>query len=246
MRIVIIGAGFGGLSAAIRLRAQGHTVTLLEKRDKPGGRAYVYQQDGFTFDAGPTILTAPWLIHDLFSLCGKRTEEYVRLVALDPFYNIRFEDGSVFRYGGDRAALLAQIRRFNAADAAGYQRYLAQAERILAAGMALIDTPFAHVRDMLRVAPDLARLRADRSVAALVGRYIKDERLRQVFSFHPLLIGGNPYQVSAIYALIHPLELKGGVWFALGGTGARWPRWHGSSWRAAERWHLAARRARSS
>ncbi|MGH2515841.1 MAG: phytoene desaturase family protein, partial [Ktedonobacterales bacterium] len=220
MRIVVIGSGFGGLAAAIRLQAAGHEVTVLEQRDKPGGRAYVYEQDGFTFDGGPTILTAPWLIDDIFAAAGKRTEDYVRLMPLDPFYNIRFEDGSVFRYNGDREHILDQIRAFNPDDVGGYLRFLAKAQEILAAGLALIDTPFTHVTDMLRVAPDLVRLQAYRSVYGFVSQYINDERLRQVFSFHPLLIGGNPFQATSIYALIHPLELKGGVWFAQGGTGA--------------------------
>ncbi len=220
MRIAVIGSGFGGLAAAIRLRALGHEVALLEKRDKPGGRAYVYEQDGFTFDAGPTILTAPWLIDDLFTAAGKTTGDYVRLVPLDPFYNIRFEDGSVFHYNGDPEQMLAQVRAFNPADVEGYLRYRAEAEKILAAGLALIDHPFTHVSDMLKVAPDLVRLQAYRSVAGFVSQYIQDERLRQVFSFHPLLIGGNPFQASALYTLIHPLEMRWGVWFAMGGTGA--------------------------
>lgn len=220
MRIVVIGSGFGGLSAAIRLQAQGHAVTLLEKRDKPGGRAYVYEQDGFTFDGGPTILTAPWLIDDIFAAAGRKTEDYVTLVKLNPFYNIRFEDGTVFRYNDDTKQLLAQIRAINANDVEGYQRFRRVAERILTTGMELIDKPFLHVSDMFKVAPDLIRLQAYRSVASLVGNYIEDERLRQVFSFHPLLIGGNPFSATAIYSLIHPLEQRWGVWFAMGGTGA--------------------------
>ncbi|HET7186798.1 MAG TPA: FAD-dependent oxidoreductase, partial [Gemmatimonadaceae bacterium] len=123
MRVVVIGSGFGGLSAAIRLQQQGHDVTIVEQRDKPGGRAYVYEQDGFVFDGGPTIITAPWLIHVLFERSGRRTEDYVHLVPVDPFYNIRFADGSMFRYGGDRAANLAQIAAFNPADVAGYLRF---------------------------------------------------------------------------------------------------------------------------
>ena len=220
MRIVVIGAGFGGLAAAIRLRARGHQVTLLERRDQPGGRAAVFAQDGFTFDAGPTILTAPWLIDDLFAAAGRRTADYVTLVPLDPYYTIRFADGSAFRYSGDRERLHEQSRAFNPADVAGYERFYAEAERIYSAGMALIDRPFTHIADMAAVLPDLVRLGAQRSVASFVNRHIRDERLRQVFSFHPLLIGGNPFRATAIYALIHPLERKGGVWFALGGTGA--------------------------
>jgi phytoene desaturase len=220
MRITVIGSGFGGLAAAIRLQAQGHAVTLLEQRDKPGGRAYVYQQDGFTFDGGPTILTAPWLIEDVFAAAGRNLADYASLVELDPYYNIRFEDGSVFRYAAGRESILSEIVRFNPADVEGYLRFLAHAEEILTAGMALIDRPFTRAGDMLRVAPDLVRLQAYRSVAGLVNRYIKDERLRQVFSFHPLLIGGNPFHSTAIYALIHPLEQQWGIWFAQGGTGA--------------------------
>ena len=220
MRIVVIGSGFGGLAAAIRLRQQGHDVTIVEKRDKPGGRAYVYEQDGFTFDGGPTIITAPWLIHELFERSGRATSDYVQLVPIDPFYNIRFEDGTVFRYNGDRAAVIEQIRRVNPADVAGYLRFADATERIFDAGMALIDTPFDRISDMMKVLPDLVRLRADRSVASFVNRYIQDPRLRQVFSFHPLLVGGNPFQSTSIYALIHTLEQQWGVWFAMGGTGA--------------------------
>ena len=220
MRIVVIGSGFGGLAAAIRLVQQGHDVVIVEKRDKPGGRAYVYEQDGYTFDGGPTIITAPWLIRELFERSGRRAEDYVSLVPIDPFYNIRFEDGSVFRYTGRREEVIQEVRRFAPADVAGYLRFAEATEAIFAAGMALIDTPFERVTDMLRVVPDLVRLRADRSVAAFVNSYIRDPRLRQVFSFHPLLLGGNPFQSSSIYALIHTLEQRWGVWFAMGGTGA--------------------------
>ena len=220
MRVVVIGSGFGGLSAAIRLQAAGHEVTVLERRDRPGGRAYVYEQDGFTFDGGPTIVTAPQLIHELFEAGGRRTADYVSLVPLDPYYNVRFEDGSVFRYTGDERRLLEEVRRFEPADVDGYLRFSREAEEILRAGFALIDRPFTRAADMVRVLPDLARLGAHRSVAGVVRRHIRDERLRQVFSFHPLLVGGNPFQTTSIYALIHALEKKWGVWFAMGGTGA--------------------------
>ncbi|MFM2140597.1 MAG: hypothetical protein RLZZ25_862 [Gemmatimonadota bacterium] len=220
MRIIVIGSGFGGLAAAIRLRAQGHEVTVVEQRDKPGGRAYVYQQDGFTFDGGPTIITAPWLFDDLFALAGKRTADYVRIVPIDPFYQIRFEDGTVFRYNGDTDAIIEQIRALNPNDVQGYRAFLRQSERVFGAGMSLIDKPFTTLMDMVKVLPDLIRLRADRSVAGLTNRHIRDERLRQVFSFHPLLVGGNPFETTSIYTLIHHLEKTWGVWFAMGGTGA--------------------------
>lgn len=220
MRVVVIGSGFGGLAAAIRLQQQGHDVIIVEKRDKPGGRAYVYEQDGFTFDGGPTIITAPWLIRELFERSGRRAEDYVQLVPIDPYYNVRFEDGSVFRYTGDRAQVVEQVRQFCPDDVEGYERFSRATERIFAAGMALIDTPFERLADMVKVLPDLVRLRADRSVAQLVNRHFRDPRLRQVFSFHPLLVGGNPFQSTSIYALIHTLEQQWGVWFAMGGTGA--------------------------
>lgn len=219
MRIVVVGSGFGGLAAAIRLQAQGHAVTIVEQRDQPGGRAYVYRQDGFTFDGGPTIITAPWLIDDLFALAGKQTSDYVQIVPIDPFYRIRFEDGSVFTYNADRDALLKQIRAFNAEDERGYLRFLEASEAVFDSGMALIDKPFGTFGSMLKVLPDLITLRADRSVAGLAYKHLRDERLRQVFSFHPLLVGGNPFQTTSIYALIHHLEQKWGVWFAMGGTG---------------------------
>lgn len=220
MNIVVIGSGFGGLAAAIRLQAQGHSVTIIEKRDQPGGRAYVYEQDGFVFDGGPTIITAPWLIQDLFKACGKDSADYLKLVPLDPFYNVRFEDGSVFHYNGDRENIERQIRSFNPDDVAGYGRFLHATEKIFKKGFELIDKPFTHFGDMVRILPDLVRLQSHKSVAAFVNGHIKDERLRQVFSFHPLLIGGNPFQSTSIYALIHKLEQQFGVWFVMGGTGA--------------------------
>ncbi len=220
MRILVIGSGFGGLAAAIRLQAQGHDVTIVEKLDKPGGRAYVFERDGYTFDAGPTIITAPWLLHDLFELCGVKTEDYIELKLLDPFYNIRFEDGSVFHYNGNPEHLRSEVRRFNPDDVDGYEKFVTRTKDIFRTGMALIDKPFPTYTSMLKVLPDLVRLRADRSVAAYASQFVKDDRLRQVFSFHPLLVGGNPFSSSSIYALIHTLEREWGVWFAMGGTGA--------------------------
>src|SRR5215212_8944114 len=220
MRIVIIGSGFGGLAAAIRLQAQGHSVVIVEKRDKAGGRAYVYEQDGFTFDGGPTIITAPWLIDELFELAGKKTSDYVELVKLNPFYDIRFEDGTVFNYNDDRETLLEQIRKFDAGGVDAYERFARDLGDIYRAGFELIDQPFSRWQDMLRVIPTMIRLRSDRSVYKFAARYFKDERLRRAFSFHPLLIGGNPFSATSIYAMIHRLEQEFGVWFAMGGTGA--------------------------
>ena len=220
MRIVVIGSGFGGLAAAIRLQAQGHQVTVVEKLDKPGGRAYVFEQDGFTFDGGPTIITAPWVLDELFALTGRKTEDYIKLVLLDPFYNIRFEDGTVFHYNGDKEDLIRQVGEFSPRDVQGYQRFREKSWDIFNIGMPLIDKPFLSIGSMMRVIPDLIRTRADVSVAGLAEKYIKDDRLRQVFSFHPLLVGGNPFRSSSVYALIHKLEQQWGVLFAMGGTGA--------------------------
>jgi phytoene desaturase len=220
VRLVVIGAGFGGLAAAIRLRAAGHQVSLVEALAQPGGRAAVFRQAGFTFDAGPTIITAPWLFDELFALGGRRLAEVVPLVPLDPFYNVRFEDGSVFRYTGREDEIRDQVRAFSPGDLPGYERFARAAKAIFERGFPLIDRPFLSMGSMLRIAPDLLRLRALASVSTLVNRHLRDERLRQVFSFHPLLIGGNPFHTTAIYALIHHLEKTWGVWFPKGGTGA--------------------------
>jgi phytoene desaturase len=220
MKIIVIGSGFGGLSAAIRLQAKGHDVTILEKRDKLGGRAYVYEQDGFKFDGGPTIITAPWLIDEMFEAAGKKTADYVRLVKLDTFYNIRWEDGTIFNYNDDKAHLLEQIRKIAPDETENYKRFAKDLGEIYRVGFELIDKPFSTVWDMLKVVPEMIKLRSDRSVYKFASKYFKNEKLREAFSFHPLLIGGNPFKATSIYAMIHELEQKFGVWFAMGGTGA--------------------------
>jgi phytoene desaturase len=218
---VVIGSGFGGLAAAIRLGARGYRVTVLEKLGEPGGRASVFRQDGFTFDAGPTIVTAPFLFEELWTLCGRRMADDVTLVPMDPFYRIRFDDGTVFRYSGDPARMREEVARISPGDVAGYERFLAASEERFRIGFQeLGDVPFGTLWDMLKVAPDLIRLSGHRSVHALVSRYIKDDRLRTIFSYHPLLVGGNPFAASSIYALIAYLERKWGVHWAMGGTGA--------------------------
>jgi phytoene desaturase len=197
---------------------------LIDNRDKPGGRAYVYEQDGFTFDGGPTVITAPWMINELFEMAGRKPEDYVTMVPVDPFYRIFFHDRSHFDYTGDGDAMLARIREFSAypdEDVAGYQRFIGMSEKIFAKGFTeLAHTPFLSVMDMVKVAPDLIKLQSYRTVYGFVSRFIKDERLRQVLTFHPLLVGGNPFQTTSIYTLIHHLEREWGIWFAMGGTGA--------------------------
>ena len=218
---VVIGSGFGGLAAAIRLRARGYGTTILERRDKAGGRAYVFEDNGFTYDSGPTIITVPFLIDELFALAGKRTEDYVKIVPVTPFYRIVFHDGQVFDYTGDEAQVIEQIKKFNPDDVPGYLQFVAQSRAIFQrAFVDLADKPFSSFSDMIGVAPDLIRLRSHESVFRLVSRYVKHPLLQQVFSFNPLLIGGNPFESSSIYSMIHYLERQWGVHFAMGGTGA--------------------------
>jgi len=220
-RIVVIGSGFGGLSAAARLAAGGHEVTLLERMEKLGGRGVVFERDGFRFDAGPTIITAPWLFDEIWEKAGYRREDDVEFVKMDPFYRIFNAAGEHFDYNDDDTFTLAEIERVSPKDVAGYQRFLASTKPIFDKGFTeLSDVPFLRFRDMLKVAPDLLRLRSDQSVYKYVSRFIDNEFLRQCFSFHPLLIGGNPFRASSIYAMIHYLERKWGVWYAVGGTGA--------------------------
>jgi len=220
-RAVVIGAGFGGLALAIRLQARGIQTTLLEKRDKPGGRAYVYEDQGFTFDAGPTVITDPSCIEELFAVAGKRIEDYVEMLPVTPFYRLCWEDGSHFDYANDQEALDRQIHARNPLDVEGYQRFLAYSKAVFAEGyLKLGAVPFLSFRDMIAAGPQLARLQAWRSVYGIVSRFIQDEQLRQAFSFHSLLVGGNPFATSSIYTLIHALEREWGVWFPRGGTGA--------------------------
>ncbi|MBV7406608.1 phytoene desaturase [Enterobacter sp. ENT03] len=220
-KTVVIGAGFGGLALAIRLQAAGIPTLLLEQRDKPGGRAYVYEDQGFTFDAGPTVITDPTAIEELFTLAGKRMADYVDLLPVTPFYRLCWESGQVFDYDNDQARLEEQIRRFNPRDVEGYRRFLAYSQAVFKEGYLKLGTvPFLSFRDMVRAGPQLARLQAWRSVYSMVSSFIEDERLREAFSFHSLLVGGNPFATSSIYTLIHALEREWGVWFARGGTGA--------------------------
>ena len=217
--VVVIGSGFGGLAAAIRLRAKGHEVVVLEAADQPGGRARVFKQGAFTFDAGPTVITAPYLLEELFAAAGRDYRDYFELTEVDPFYRVLFPDGERFDYVGDEDRLIAQIESFEPRDVDGYRKLAAHAKRIFDVGYTqLADQPFSRLSDMLRVVPEMLRLSSHRSVYGLVSRYLRDERLRQVFTFQPLLVGGNPFRTPAIYLLIHWLERKWGVHYAKGGT----------------------------
>lgn len=219
-KIIVIGSGFGGLGAAIRLAAQGHDVTLFEKRDKLGGRAYTYEVNGFKFDGGPTVITAPWMFDELWDMVGKRREDYVEFVPVEPFYRIFNHEGRHFDYNGDHEFILSQIEKWNPADKEGYTRFIESTKEIFDTGIALIDKPFLNVMDMVKVAPDLVRLQSYRSVYGYVSKFVKDDFLRRCFSFHPLLIGGNPLDAASLYVLIHYLEREWGIHYARGGTGS--------------------------
>jgi phytoene desaturase len=217
----VIGSGFGGLALAIRLQSAGFATTVFEQRDKPGGRAYVYEDQGFTFDAGPTVITDPDCLRELFALTGRRLEDYVDLMPVVPFYRLCWEDGYTFDYSNDFERTTAQIAQKNQRDVDGYRRFLEYADEVLREGYVKLGAvPFLNFTDMVKAAPQLVRLQSYRSVYSIVAKFIKDEQLRQAFSFHTLLVGGNPFNTSSIYALIHSLEHRWGVWFPKGGTHA--------------------------
>ncbi len=220
-RAIVIGAGFGGLALAIRLQSAGVATTIVEARDKPGGRAYHWTREGFTFDAGPTVITDPPCLRELWALSGQDMVRDVDLIPVTPFYRLDWPDGSRFDYSNDEAALRAEIAKLNPEDIAGYDRFLAYSKGVYEQGYVRLGAvAFLDFASMVRAAPALMKYRAWRSVYAVVSSFVKDERLRQALSFHTLLVGGNPMTTSAIYALIHTIEKQGGVWWARGGTNA--------------------------
>ena len=218
---VVVGAGFGGIAAALRLRAKGYRVTLIDRCRQLGGRAQVFEREGFRHDAGPTVITAPFLFDELFALFGERFADHVELVPLTPWYRFCFADGDHFDYGGTLDETLAEIGRISADDREGYLRLLEHSKRIFDIGFTRLSAqPFDRLRTMLRMIPSLIRLRCDRTVWGLVKTFLKNDKLRQAFSIQPLLVGGNPFDTTSIYGLIHYLERAHGVFFAMGGTGA--------------------------
>ena len=218
---LVVGAGFGGLAAAIRLSAMGYRVQVLEKLDGPGGRAYVRHQDGFTFDGGPTIITVPFLFEELWQLCGRKLSDDIDLRLMDPFYRVRFDDGTHFDYSGDPERMRTEVARVSPDDVAGFDKFVAEADLCYQLGFeALGCKAFDSIFDLLVALPSMARMRAWRTMHGLVASYFKHPKLRMAMSLQTLLIGGNPFSVTGVYSLINALERRYGVYSAMGGTGA--------------------------
>ena len=219
-RVVVIGSGFGGIAAALRLKAKGHDVTIVEKQNDLGGRARVFKKEGYTFDAGPTVITAPHLIYELFELFNKNYQDYIKIIPLKIWYQFIFDDLSKLNYGENLQELLQEIKQINPEDKKGFEKLLEQSEKIFDIGFAkLADKPFHQVWFMLKQIPSLLKLKSYNSVYKFISTYIKNEKLRKAFTIHPLLVGGNPYSTTSIYALILYLERKWGVHYSMGGTG---------------------------
>jgi phytoene desaturase len=220
MKSIIIGSGFGGIAAALRLKAKNHNVTLIEKHPDLGGRARVFKRNGFTFDGGPTVITAPYLIEELFSLFNKKPEDYIELTPLKTWYRFIFEDGKKFDYSGDEDQMKMQIKEINEEDVKGYEKLVKFTKKIFDKGFTeLADVPFDKPLVMMKQLPALLKLKSYKSVYSLVSSYIKNEKLRRMLSMHPLLVGGNPFTTTSIYGLILYLEKKWGIHYSMGGTG---------------------------
>jgi phytoene desaturase len=219
-KIVVVGSGFGGIAAALRLRAKNYEVTLIEKHQDLGGRARVFKKNGFIFDGGPTVITAPYLINELFELFNKNSKDYINLVPLKIWYRFIFDDGLSFDYSGNENEMKNQIEKINKNDVKGYQELLKFTKKIFEKGfLELSDVPFNEPSFMFKQLPSLLNLKSYKSVYSLVSSYIKNTNLRKMLSMHPLLVGGNPFTTTSIYGLILYLEKKWGIHYSMGGTG---------------------------
>ena len=220
-KVIVIGSGFGGLASALRLRAKGYDVTLVEKHPDLGGRARVFKKGSFIYDGGPTVITAPYLFEELFSLFNKKISDYVKIVPLSLWYRFVFNDGRTFDYSGHENSMEREIRKFSEKDIKGYKSLVKFTEKIFDKGFTeLSDKPFNNFSFMLKQIPALLNLKSYKSVYGLVSNYISNEELRRVFSMHPLLVGGNPFTTTSIYTLILFLEKKWGIHYSMGGTGS--------------------------
>ena len=219
-KIIVIGSGFGGLAASLRLKAKGYEVTLVEKHPDLGGRARVFKKGEFIYDGGPTVITAPYLFEELFNLFNKKISDYVKIVPLDLWYRFVFYNGQTFDYSGNEKLMKNEIKKFSEKDFNGYNNLVNFTEKIFNKGFTeLSDKPFNNIAFMLKQIPSLLGLKSYKSVYQLVSNYISNEKLRRVFSMHPLLVGGNPFTTTSIYTLILFLEKKWGIHYSMGGTG---------------------------
>ena len=220
-KVIVVGSGFGGLASALRLRAKGYDVTLVEKHPDLGGRARVFKKGSFIYDGGPTVITAPYLFEELFSLFNKKISDYVKIVPLNLWYRFVFNDGRTFDYSGNEDSMEKEIRKFSEKDLEGYKNLVKFTEKIFDKGFTeLSDKPFNNFSFMIKQIPALLNLKSYKSVYGLVSNYISNEELRRVFSMHPLLVGGNPFTTTSIYTLILFLEKKWGIHYSMGGTGS--------------------------
>ena len=220
-KIIIIGSGFGGMASALRMRAKGYDVTLLEKHPDLGGRARVFKKDKFTYDGGPTVITAPHLFKELLSLFNKNISNYVKIVPLDLWYRFVFDDGKTFDYSGNEKLMQSQIEKFSKKDFIRFKKLVSFTEKIFDKVFTELSIkPFNNIIFMIKQIPALLKLKSYQSVYTLVSSFLLNERLRKVFSMHPLLVGGNPFTTTSIYTLILFLEKKWGIHYAMGGTGS--------------------------
>jgi len=219
-KVVVIGAGFGGLSSAIRMAVAGYDVTLIDKRDKPGGRGYQYEIDGFKFDGGPTVITAPYMIEELFSISGKKMEDYMSLIPLSPFYRIFNQQGEAFNYYREIEKAEQEVAKFSPSDVAGYRKFVESTVEVFDKFHPYTEKPFLNFLDMMKIIPSMMKTKTLKSMYSYASMFVEDDFIRRICSFHPLLVGGNPFDTPSIFALIIQFERNWGVHYCKGGTGA--------------------------
>ena len=220
IKTLVVGGGFGGMAAALRAKALGHDVVLIERLGMLGGRAQIITKNGYKHDTGPTVITAPFLFEELFSLFDENIKDYIKFVPLEPWYRFYFHDSSTFDYSSSILKTKKEIAKFSPEDSEGYESLLKKSEEIFDIGFTKLSAqPFTSFWTMLKQIPFLIKLKSYLSVYSFVSKFIKNSKIRSAFSIHPLLVGGNPFTTTSIYSLIHYLERKWGVFFCMGGTG---------------------------
>ena len=220
IKTLVVGGGFGGMAVALRARAMGHDVTLIDRLELLGGRAQIITKNGYKHDTGPTVITAPFLFEELFNLFNENIKDYIKFVPLEPWYRFYFHDSTTFDYSSSISKTKKEIAKFSPEDSEGYESLLKKSEEIFNIGFSKLSAqPFTSFWTMIKQIPHLIKLKSYLSVSSFVSKYIKNSKIRSAFSIHPLLVGGNPFTTTSIYSLIHYLERKWGVFFCMGGTG---------------------------